>query len=707
MDKPFKIVSKFQPSGDQPQAIEKIAQGIIDKKKHQIILGVTGSGKTFTAANIIEKLQKPALIVSPNKILAAQTYAEFKSFFPENAVEYFVSYYDFYQPEAYVPSTDTYIEKDSAINDHIDRLRLKATTSLFERKDVVVVASVSCIYGLGTPEEYRENSVFVDKSKKLSREKFLDALVSIQYERNDIEFARGKFRVKGDTVEVFPAYLETALRVEFFGNEIERIRVFNPVDGQTIEEKERAFIYPARHFVTTRPRIEQALVTIRQELDQQLMNLKRENKLLEAQRLEQRTRYDMEMLKETGFCYGIENYSRHIAGREAGSRPSCLIDYFYASPVINGDFMVMIDESHITVPQIRGMYEGDRSRKQTLVDFGFRLPSALDNRPLKFYEFEKMVQESIYISATPGPFELERAKGAIAELIIRPTGLVDPAVIIRPIEGQIKDLEKEINAAVEKKQRVLVTTLTKRLAEDLSEYFQEKGILVQYLHSEIDALTRVDIIKNLRLGTFDVLVGINLLREGLDLPEVALVAVLDADKEGFLRSETTIIQICGRAARNVGGRVILYADKITGSMKRAIDEMERRRIKQSTYNTEHNITPRTVVKAVHELEEFTYKSHEEGLVNVVKESAPEYVSPSNVGSVIGQLEKQMKEAAEVLDFELAAALRDRIIQLNEMNPNRKKIDYTPAPAGSLREQNAVKHPRHRRRSGSDKTGQVK
>ncbi|MBN1622621.1 MAG: excinuclease ABC subunit UvrB [Endomicrobiales bacterium] len=668
MGNKFKLKSAFKPAGDQPLAIKELYQGIKEDKKSQVLLGVTGSGKTFAIANLIEKAQKPTLVISPNKILAAQLYAEFKSFFPENAVEYFISYYDYYQPEAYIPQSDTYIEKDASINDHIDRLRLKATSSLLERRDVIIVASVSCIYNLGSPEEYKNMCVYIEKERIKSREVMLRELVDIHYERNDIGFVRGKFRVKGDTVEIFPAYLETALRIEYYGDRVERIREFNPLTGKTISEKKCVYIYPARHFVTPRPQLEKALKSIENEMIERVSELKSQNKLLEAQRLEQRTKYDMEMMNETGFCHGVENYSCHLSGRSSKSRPPCLIDYFYAaSQDASGDFLTVIDESHIGIPQVRGMYEGDKSRKQTLVDFGFRLPSALGNRPLKFNEFESLVNHIIYVSATPGPYELNKTQGEIAELVIRPTGLIDPEVIIRPIDNQINDLRERIDKCVKKKQRVLVTTLTKRLAEDLSEYLNEKGFQVQYLHSEIDALKRIEILKNLRLGKFDVLVGINLLREGLDLPEVALVAVLDADKEGFLRSETTLIQICGRAARNIEGKVILYADKITGSMRRALDEMNRRREKQAKYNEKNKVTPRSIVKAVHELEEFQYKTKEQGLTNLMEESGADYVNQKNIHQVIRELERQMREAADNLDFELAAVLRDKIKEIKEMN----------------------------------------
>ncbi|MCX5781576.1 MAG: excinuclease ABC subunit UvrB [Elusimicrobia bacterium] len=671
MDKRFKLVSDFKPSGDQPSSIEKLYDGIVKSKKNQVLLGVTGSGKTFTIANVIEKLQRPTLVISPNKILAAQLYAEFKSFFPENAVEYFISYYDYYQPEAYVPQTDTYIEKDASINDHIDRLRLKATSSLTERKDVIIVASVSCIYNLGSPEEYRDLCVYIEKGKTKARNELLSELVNIHYERNDMEFIRGKFRVRGDTMEIFPAYLETALRVEFFGDSIEKISEINPLTGKTLSEKSNTSIYPAKHFVTTKSKIEEAIKNIKNELSERLDELKKQNKLLEAQRLEQRTNYDMEMLEQTGFCHGVENYSRHLAGRPKGSRPFTLIDYFYSSDK-KGEFLTVIDESHITVPQIRGMYEGDKSRKQTLVDFGFRLPSALDNRPLKFNEFEDLVKDVIYASATPGPYEIQKARGEIAELVIRPTGLIDPEVIIKPIENQIEDLIKEINKTVENKNRVLVTTLTKRMSEDLAEYLSGKGLKVQYLHSEIEALQRIEILKNLRLGKFDVLVGINLLREGLDLPEVALVAVLDADKEGFLRSETSLIQVCGRAARNVESKVIFYADKLTGSIKRAISEMDRRRKKQMEYNKENNITPRSIIKAVHELEEFQYHARKDGLQAILSDDGEKYITSKNLSFVIQELEKQMRDAADNLDFESAAVFRDKIIELKEMSASKRK-----------------------------------
>ncbi|OEG69512.1 excinuclease ABC subunit B [Candidatus Endomicrobiellum trichonymphae] len=664
MKNEFKLISKFKPSGDQPQAIDKLYYNYLNNKNSQILLGVTGSGKTFVMASVIEKLQKPTLIISPNKILAAQTYAEFKAFFPNNAIEYFISYYDYYQPEAYIPSSDTYIEKDASINDHIDRLRLKATTSLLERKDVIVVASVSCIYNLGSPKDYQNMCIEIIAGKEKTISLLLTELIASRYERNEVEFIRGKFRVKGDTVEIFPAYLETAVKIEFCGDTIERIKEFNPVTGEVISKKDKAYIYPAKLFVTDKYKINKALKTIQVELNTRLEVLKSQNKFLEAERLEQRTKYDMEMLKETGSCNGIENYSRHLSGSMSGARPTTLIDYFVQE---NDDFLIIADESHISLPQIRGMYEGDRSRKQTLVDFGFRLPSALDNRPLKFQEFEKVIKKFMMVSATPGTYELNRSKKYIVDLIIRPTGLVDPEVIIHPINGQIQDLIQEIQKNVEKKQRTLVTTLTKKMSEDLAAYLKEKGFKVEYLHSEIDTLTRIEILKNLRLGKFDVLVGINLLREGLDLPEVSLVAVLDADKEGFLRSEPTLIQICGRAARNIDGRVIFYADTVTGSMQRALREMNRRRDKQLEYNKKNNIKPKSIIKAVHELYEFRNLSKEESMNHIFAEEQLNYkITPKNIGGIIKKIELQMREAADNLDFESAAVLRERMLELKNM-----------------------------------------
>lgn len=668
----FKLVSEFHPAGDQPEAIENLTKGLLEGKKHQVLLGVTGSGKTFTMANVIARLNRPVLVISHNKTLAAQLYAEFKAFFPENAVEYFISYYDYYQPEAYIPQTDTYIEKDASINDQIDRLRLKATSALLERKDVIVVASVSCIYGLGSPKDFRDACVLIEKGRTKAREVLLQELVDIYYERNDIDFSRGKFRVRGDTVEIFPPYLETAIRIELsclagrqVGDEIDKIKEIDPLTGKTLRSIEKIYIYPAKHFVTPRPRLEEALVAIEEELKERLKELRSQNKILEAQRLEMRTKYDIEMMRETGTCHGIENYSRHLSGRLPGERPACLIDYF------PDDFLVFIDESHVTIPQLNGMYEGDRSRKETLVEFGFRLPSALDNRPAKFAEFESLVNQVVYVSATPGPYELKKARGTIVEQIIRPTGLVDPAVMVRPTKGQIDDLIGEIEKRVKVKERVLVTTLTKRMAEDLVEYLLGKGLRVRYLHSEIEPLERVEILQDLRKGEFDSLVGINLLREGLDLPEVSLVAVLDADKEGFLRSETSLIQVCGRAARNVDGKVIFYADFITGSMERALKEMDRRRKKQIAYNQKHNITPKSIQKAVQELDEFSYKARSQGL-SLVREDGIEYAAKENLPVLIKTLKQEMQEAADNLDFELAAMFRDKLVELNALPRYTKK-----------------------------------
>ncbi|MBI2447582.1 MAG: excinuclease ABC subunit UvrB, partial [Candidatus Omnitrophica bacterium] len=570
MDK-FKLVSDYKPAGDQPQAIEKLTKGLMENKRFQTLLGVTGSGKTFTMANVIANINRPTLVISHNKTLAAQLYSEFNGFFPENAVEYFVSYYDYYQPEAYVPQTDTYIEKDASINDEIDRLRLSATSSLMSRNDVLIVASVSCIYGLGSPSDYQELLVFLKKGDNVTRDDVLRKLVDIQYERNDIDFHRGKFRVRGDVVEVFPAYEETAIRVELFGDEVEKLSEIDPITGNPLQELDKIAIYPAKHFVTTQGKIEKAISSILEELDMQLKKLRSENKLLEAQRLESRTRYDIEMLREIGYCNGIENYSRHLSGRLPGSRPYCLLDYFPEK------FLTIIDESHVTVPQVRGMYNGDRARKEVLVEYGFRLPSCLDNRPLRFDEFENLVQEVLFVSATPDEDEIRKSGGIVVEQIIRPTGLVDPEIIVKPTKGQIDDLISQIRLRAERGERVLVTTLTKRMAEDLAAYLEEMGLKVKYLHSEIDVIERVRILRDLRLKEFDCLVGINLLREGLDLPEVSLVAVLDADKEGFLRSQTSLIQVAGRAARNINGQVIMYADTVTDSMKKAIDETNRRK----------------------------------------------------------------------------------------------------------------------------------
>src|SRR5216110_1433198 len=589
---PYDLVAPYPPAGDQPRAIRELGQGLVRDDRYQTLLGVTGSGKTFTMAHVVAGFGRPTLVLSHNKTLAAQLYGELKAFFPRNAVEFFISYYDYYQPEAYVPQTDTYIAKDSSINDDMDRLRLRATSSLMERDDVIIVASVSAIYGLGDPEVYRRRLVTAAVGEERGRDALLEALVALQYQRNDVAFERGTFRVRGDTVEIFPAYDEQAVRIEFWGDTVERIAKIAPTTGNTIAELPRAAVYPATHFVTERPRIERAVTAIRQELRERLTELRAQNKLLEAQRLESRTNFDIDMLMEVGRCAGIENYSRLFSGRQPGERPACLLDYF------PDDFLCVIDESHQTLPQLGAMYEGDRSRKQTLVDFGFRLPSALDNRPLRFDEFMGLVPRMVFVSATPGQDELQLSQGVIVEQIIRPTGLVDPQVEIRPVAGQVDDLLSEIRLREKKNERVLVTTLTKRMAEDLTDYLQQHGVRVRYLHSEIDAIERVEIIRGLRLGEFDVLVGINLLREGLDLPEVSLVAILDADQEGFLRSDRSLIQTVGRAARNLSGKAILYADRVTGSMQRALDEMQRRRGRQQAYNEAHDITPRSIVKSV-------------------------------------------------------------------------------------------------------------
>ncbi len=664
----FKLISKYIPKGDQPQAIDELVRSIEHGTRHQVLLGVTGSGKTFTMANVIARVKKPALIISHNKTLAAQLYAEFRQFFPHNAVEYFVSYYDYYQPEAYIPQTDTYIEKDSAINDQIDRLRLRAASSLLCRRDVIIVSSVSCIYGIGSPEEWKESLIWIGKGDTCPRQDFLKHLVHLQYERNDVDFSRGTFRVKGESVDLFPAYLETAYRIEFFGDEIERILEFRPLTGEIQKEHERVCIYPAKHFIISRPKLEEAIKTIRKELAERLSFFRSRGKLLEAQRLETRTNYDIEMLEETGYCHGIENYSRHLSGRRPGEPPSCLIHYFPE------DYLLIIDESHATLPQINGMYNGDRSRKETLVEYGFRLPSALDNRPLKFSEFERLVNQAIYVSATPAPYEIKKSRGVIVEQVIRPTGLVDPEIIIKPVKNQVEDLIREIEKRAKKEERVLVTTLTKRMAEDLSDYLMGKGLKVRYLHSEIDTLKRVDILKSLRKGEFDCLIGINLLREGLDLPEVSLVAVLDADKEGFLRSETTLIQVCGRAARNVGGQIIMYADRCTTAMKKAIREMNRRRTKQMQYNRRHRITPRTIIKAIEDIEELRTQERARGY-ELIREKGYRYPAVKPTPQLIRDIESQMQEAADNLEFELAAILRDKIFELK----GRKKTKTGTGP----------------------------
>ena len=652
----FRLVSEFQPQGDQPQAIEKLVKGLAAKRRHQVLLGVTGSGKTFTMANVIARVNRPTLVMAPNKTLAAQLYEEFRLLFPENAVRYFVSYYDYYQPEAYLPSTDTYIEKDSSINDEIDKLRHSATKALLERRDTVIVASVSCIYGLGSPEAYFDLMVYVEEGTTVNRDQMLRKLVDIQYQRSDYDFHRGTFRVRGDIVEVFPAYEDrSALRIEFFDETIESIHEIDPIRGKVLRRVDKATIYPASHYVTGQDRRKQAVLAIRLELKERLKELQEQRKLLEAQRLQQRTLYDLELLEEMGFCPGIENYSRHLTGRQPGEPPPTLLSYF------PNDFLLVIDESHVTVPQIGGMYRGDRSRKETLVEYGFRLPSALDNRPLNFDEFAAMINQTIYVSATPAPFELRESNGAVVEQVIRPTGLMDPAIFVRPARTQVDDLLEEIRKRVERKERVLVTTLTKRMAEDLTEYYQDLNVKVRYLHSDIETLERVEIIRQLRSGQFDVLVGINLLREGLDLPEVSLVAILDADKEGFLRSDRSLIQTIGRAARNVNGTVILYADGVTDSMKRAMDETERRRRLQAAFNKKHGITPQTIIKA---LSSPLVKIYDADYVDIplAAEGAAQY-RPGELTRKIRKLQKEMKEAAQKLEFERAAELRDQLRQL--------------------------------------------
>ena len=650
----FEVVSEYTPSGDQPQAIEALSQGIEMGLDEQTLLGVTGSGKTFTMAKIIEQVQRPTLVLAHNKTLAAQLCAEFKEFFPNNAVEYFVSYYDYYQPEAYIPHTDTFIEKDSAINEEIDRLRLSATASLLERRDVIVVSSVSCIYGLGEPEDFAKMMVSLRVGDILERDEFLKRLVSIRYERNDIAFERNMFRVRGDTVEVWPAYWkDTAIRVEFFGDEIDRISEINVVTGSPIRKLSHIPIWPATHYVTPKEKMDAAVQEIYKELEERVAYFEKEGKLIEAQRIKQRTMYDVEMMQELGYCSGIENYSRVIEGRPVGSPPHTLLDYFPK------DFVLFIDESHVTLPQVRAMYNGDRARKNTLVDYGFRLPCAYDNRPLKFEEFEKRLNQVIYVSATPGEYERTRS-GQIVEQVIRPTGLLDPKIEVRPVEGQIDDLIGEINARTARKERVLVTTLTKKMAEDLTDYLQNNGIKVRYMHHDVDTMERMEIIRDLRLGTLDVLVGINLLREGLDLPEVSLVAILDADKEGFLRSETSLIQTICRAARNAEGMVVMYADTITPSMRRAMDETERRRQKQDAYNKEHGIVPKTVIKSVRDLLEISAPADEP---SQSRQGRVKAMSKQEKAAEIARLEKAMKEAAKMLEFELAATLRDQIIEL--------------------------------------------
>jgi excinuclease ABC subunit B len=663
----FELVTDFELKGDQPEAVRELTDGIKRGERYQTLLGVTGSGKTFTVANVIADFGRPTLVISHNKTLAAQLYGELKGFFPNNAVEYFISYYDYYQPEAYLPTTDTYIEKDTSINDEIDRLRLRATSSLLERDDVIIVASVSCIFGLGSPKDFRDLLLIVEKGTKVDQRKILERLIDIHYTRNDIDFHRGTFRVRGDVIEIYPAYEEHALRVELFGDEIERISAIDTLTGEVLEEKQRAAVYPAKHFVTTAPKLEAAVQAIQSELEERLAYFRSRNMLLEAQRLETRTHYDIEMMEEIGYCSGIENYSRHLAARQPGERPACLLDYFPE------DFLMIIDESHATIPQVRAMFNGDRARKETLVEHGFRLPSALDNRPLKFDEFENMIHRAIFVSATPADYELERCGGVVVEQIIRPTGLMDPKVVVRPTKGQIDDLLEEIRKRVKRKERVLVTTLTKRMAEDLADYLKGVDVRVRYLHSEIDALDRVEILRGLRLADFDVLVGINLLREGLDLPEVSLVAILDADKEGFLRSERSLMQTAGRAARNIGGTVILYADSITDSIRKLQEETNRRREIQRKYNEEHGITPETIYKTLDEVLSATAVADSK-TVSYMSEKRLDSLSKMEKEEMIETLEKEMLAAAKNLEFEKAAELRDRI-ELLRGNTSKKEFRY--------------------------------
>ena len=652
---PFTVVSDYEPRGDQPRAIEELVQGVQRGDRHQCLLGITGSGKTYTMAQVIAQLQKPALVISPNKTLAAQLYGEFKGFFPKNSVEYFISYYDYYQPEAYMPVTDTYIEKDSSVNEDLDKLRLRATSALLERRDVVIVASVSSIYSLGSPDEWKEFILLVERGEVYERDMIMRKLIDMHYKRNDYDFARGTFRVRGDTLDILPADQEKGIRIEMFGDEVDRITEFDPLTGEVLAEQDRIAIYPARHFVTTAPRLELAMKAIEEELDERLRVLYDENKLLEAQRLEQRTRFDLEMMREIGFCAGIENYSMHLSGRSPGERPFCLFDFFPS------DFLLVIDESHVSLPQLRAMYNGDRSRKTTLVEHGFRLPSALDNRPLTFEEYESMINQVIYVSATPADYELSQCQGVVVEQIIRPTGLMDPEITVQPVENQMDDLLARIRERAERQERVLVTTLTKRMAEDLTDYLRQLNVRVRYLHSTIDSIERVEILRDLRLGKFDVLVGINLLREGLDLPEVSLVAILDADKEGFLRSERSLIQTAGRAARNVRGEVIFYADNITDSMRRAMDETNRRRTLQHEFNELHGIEPETVYKSIEEIIKTTAVAD----VKSVDDDMPilSTIAKMDQSTVLEELKHAMYEAAANLEFEKAARLRDEINRL--------------------------------------------
>jgi excinuclease ABC subunit B len=663
----FDLRSPFQPTGDQPDAIEKLLGGLEQGERWQTLMGVTGSGKTLTMAHVIARWGRPALVMSHNKTLAAQLYGELKQFFPANAVEYFISYYDYYQPEAYVPQTDTYIAKDASINEDIDKLRLRTTSSLIEREDVIVVASVSAIYGLGDPGEYRELLVLLERGQQVARDEILAALVGVQYSRNDLDFRRGKFRVRGDVVEVFPAYEEQAVRIELWGDEVDRLTKIDPLTGEVIAELERTAIYPATHYAIAQPTLERAINAIEQELEERLEELTGSGRALEAQRLEHRTRYDLEMLREVGFCSGIENYARHLSGRKEGERPACLLDYY------PDDFLVIVDESHVTIPQIGGMYEGDRSRKQTLVDYGFRLPSALDNRPLRFEEWESLVPRVIFVSATPGEYELKRAGGIVVEQVIRPTGLLDPELEVRPVRGQVDDLVGEIRERATRGERVLVTTLTKRMAEDLTEYLLGVGVRVRYMHSDIDAIERVEILRGLRLGLFDVLVGINLLREGLDLPEVSLVAILDADKEGFLRSDKSLIQTVGRAARNERGKAIMYADSITGSMQRCIDETTRRRETQGRYNSEHGVTPRSIRKSVDQVRRTTAVADSRWDPGTRAVDALSSLPDLEPEELVRRLTAEMERAARDLDFEVASQLRDHIFQLRaELETRRRR-----------------------------------
>jgi excinuclease ABC subunit B len=655
---PFELKAPFPPRGDQDQAIRELVEGLESDRRHQVLLGVTGSGKTFTMANVIARYGRPALVISHNKTLAAQLYGELKAFFPNNAVEFFISYYDYYQPEAYIPTTDTYIEKDTQLNEDIDRLRLRATASLLEREDVIIVASVSCIYGIGSPEEYKRQMLFLEVGAEKDRDDVIRDLIAVHYNRNDVDFSRGNFRVRGDTIELIPAYHETALRIEFFGDDIERITEVDPLTGEIISERERIAVYPAKHFVTSRLTLEKAVEQIKQELKEQLEVFRGLDKLLEAQRLEMRTKYDLEMLQEVGYCSGIENYSRYLTGRQAGERPKCLIDF------LPEDFLTIIDESHQTVPQIRGMFAGDRTRKETLVEHGFRLPSALDNRPLFFDEFEKLQNKVVYVSATPAEYELDKAEGVVVEQVIRPTGLLDPVITVKPLATQVDDLLDQIRRRTAVNERVLVTTLTKRMAEDLTDYIEKMGARVRYLHSEIDAIERTEIIRDLRLDEFDVLVGVNLLREGLDLPEVSLVAIMDADKEGFLRSERSLIQTAGRAARNKNGEVIFYADKITDSMRAAMEETERRRTKQMAYNEEHNIDPQTIYKTREEILQSTRFADSRIAPEQIVEK-PEYFAMMSTEDQIDFLEKAMKRAADNLEFETAILLRNEVKDLRQ------------------------------------------